>query len=198
MPGDTFNTAPGPAGGALKQVDIRPGATFPANGRTYRVSDSFAIGRLERVTLLEEELALLGDQGSCHEVMLRAMEHINNYKPGEAYTLMYNKIESDRKNARLIHYTLRACTAYINADDEDLRYLSEEQIAEKLHDWSEEGLDIRPFMSFAVNVFREHLRPYQLAMQDILKEQGSVSDLLSTVLDITTSIEAAGSGPETS
>ncbi len=179
---------------AIKIVTLEPGSTFHANGRLYKVSDSFTIGRLERITVIEEELLLLGDQASCHQVILRAMEHINNYKPGEAYTLLYNKVESDRKNPKLLHYAVRACTAYINYEGEDLGYLTEEQIREKINDWSAEGLDVRPFIIFAATVFQQHLAPYRQDMENILTEVRRISAHPDTEKVTPGSTESPGNG----
>jgi hypothetical protein len=167
----------------IQTIEIKPGTSFEANGRKYTPSETFSIGRFSLVEELEEELIMLSDKRSCHAVMLSAMQKINDYNPGEAYTLMYNKIDSDQRNAKLVHYSLRLCTAYINYEGEDQRYLSEETIQTKIRDWSEAGLDVRPFVVFAVSVLRELLAHYKQPILNILQEAKAISNALDEALD---------------
>ncbi len=166
-----------------KVVALTPGAEFAANGKRYRVSDTFAIGRLDTVSLFEEEFAQGSEQAGCHGVMLSAMAAINDYKPGEAYVMLYNKVEADQRNSRMMHFALRSCTAYINAEGEDPRYLTEEMIAGKLHDWSEEGLDVRPFFAFAVTVSAALTDVYKSDMEAILANARSIKSALESEIE---------------
>lgn len=161
---------------AIKVVDLTPGKTFTANGKTYKVSESFSIGRLAMVSLLEEELSILGSKPDALSIMAKAMEHINNYEPGEAYTLLRNKVHSESSNQKLMHYSLRACTAYINYEGEDLRYLTQEQIKEKINDWSEEGLDVRPFFVFAKAISGTLGNDLDNATQSILEKAQTIKE----------------------
>lgn len=172
-----------------KYIEIAPGIRFTANGRNYFVSDTFSIGRLEIVNLLEEELMMFSNRSDCHSIMKKAMELLNDYKPGEAYMLLYNKIDSDQKNSRLMHYTLRMCAAYINYEGEDLSTLNEETIKQKVNDWSEEGLDVRPFLHFAMSAFKELLLNYKKDILNTLTEVKSIKQALSTELATSTLTE---------
>ena len=185
----------GPAAPATapKVVILAPGAEFTANGKRYRVSDTFAIGRLDTVSLFEEEFAQGSEQAGCHGVMLSAMAAINDYKPGEAYVMLYNKVEADQRNRRMMHFALRSCTAYINAEGEDPRYLTEETIAGKLHDWSEEGLDVRPFFAFAVAVSAQLTDVYKSDMEAILANAKSIKSALEIEIESLTGSMAPNS-----
>lgn len=177
------SNSPGVATPSSKVVTLAPGAEFAANGKRYRVSDTFAIGRLDTVSLFEEEFVQGSAQAGCHGVMRQAMDLINDYKPGEAWAMLYNKIEADQRNSRMMHFALRSCTAYINAEGEDPRYLTEEMIAGKLHDWSEEGLDVRPFFAFAVTVSAQLTDVYRSDMEAILENAKSIKSALETEVD---------------
>lgn len=179
---------------AIKSVEIAPGKHFAANGKKYFIHETFTIGRLEQVNLMEEELAMFSDRPSCHKVMRQAMDMINEYKPGEAYTLLYNKIDSDLRNARLIHFSLRICTAYINAEGEDLAYLTEEQIRTKINDWAMEGLDVRPFTFFAMSVYKELLQNYKKDILNTLTEVRSIQSALNTEMGISNSTAEKNDG----
>lgn len=168
----------------IRQLIIQPGVSFEANGRTYTASETFTIGRFEKVEEMEEELMMFSGKKTCHQIMLQAMAHINAYKPGDAYTLLYNKIESDQRNVKLNHYILRLCAAYINYEGEDLRYLSDDTIKQKINDWAEAGLDINPFLFFAVNVFKELLQHYKQPIVNTLAEAKQIKEALEEVLDI--------------
>lgn len=179
MSGNTVNdTYKKDVPSSIRELDLQPGVSFMANGRKYIVSDTFTIGRFERVVQMEEELMILGDRNSWHDTALKAMELINQYKPGDAHTMLYNKIESDQKNGKLLPFTLRVCTAYINYEGEDLGYLTDEQIQEKIHDWSEEGLDVRPFLVFALNVFGQLIQNYKQPILNILQQTQSVKEAM--------------------
>jgi hypothetical protein len=168
----------------IKMVEIEPGKTFMANSRRYIVSDSFSIGRLAKIEELEEEMNMFSDKKTCHAVMLAAMGKINELNPGDAYALMYNKIEADRRNVKIAPYALRICAVYINREEENLGDITDTSIAEKINDWSEEGLDIRPFLAFAVSVFRELLQSYKLPIQNILAEAKVIASALEESFDI--------------
>lgn len=161
-----------------KLVDLSPGKEFTANGKKYKVSSNFTIGRLEQVVLLEDELELMGKQSSCHKIMLQACELINNYKPGDAYALLINKVEADKRASKFLHPAVRICAAYINGEDEDLRYLSEQTITDKIHDWAEEGLDIRPFLVLAKSISGELSEDFDKRTQDILQQSKSIKETL--------------------
>lgn len=181
---DTANINPEKAAvTAIKTVEITPGKSFVANGRKYTVSDTFTIGRLEQINSMEEELSMFSDKKSCHDVMVKAMQLINEYKPGEAHTLLYNKIDSDRRNPKIMHFILRVCAGYINFEGEDLAYLTEEQIRIKINDWSEEGLDARPFIYSALASYKELLQNYKKDILNILTEIKSVKQALQMEMD---------------
>lgn len=179
-----------------KVVEITPGSSFIANGTTYRVMSSFSIGRLPAVTLMEEELAMFTDRGDCHKVMLEAMNLMNEMKHGDAYAIMYNKIHSDRQNAQTMHFTLRMCTAYINYDGEDIKSLKEEDIRKKINDWSEEGLDVRPFLRFAMSAYNEFFQNYKKDILSILTEARNIKEVLKQETDISSLTESVKPGEE--
>jgi hypothetical protein len=183
---------------AIKELELVPGSTFTANGRKYTVSGSFAIGRLEQVNLMEEELGMFANRSTCHKVMLHAMELINDSKPGQAYVELYNKLQSDQKNAKLMHFTIRVCTAYINYEGEDLGYLTDEQIQAKINDWSMEGLDVRPFMHFAMKFYHELYQHYGNDILNILTQVKSLKESLSQEHGINNSTEKSEAGPAAS
>lgn len=177
-----------------KLTKLEGGDTFAANGKIYTVSDSFNVGRFDKVEELEEELIMVGDKRTCHEVMASAMGKINEFNPGEAFTLMYNKIESDQRNARLTHYLLRMCAVYINYQGEDVRYLTDETIKQKVSDWSAEGLPIAPFLIFAAGACREVLTRFKNPLVHLLNEAKEMSAALAEVLDIRNLTGEADSG----
>lgn len=177
-----------------KPVTIEPGGSFTANGKTYFISDSFTIGRFEKVEELEEELMNFSDQKSCHQTMMNAMKDINDLNPGKAYMTLYNKIDSDQRNSKIINFSVRLCTAYINAEGEDTRYLTEDLMKQKISDWSAEGLDARPFLSFAVHVFKTLFDSYKQHILDILKTAVSLKEGVEKLYDIRSLTEKAGNG----
>lgn len=179
---------------APREVTIEPGSSFVANGRTYFVMDNFSIGRFDKIEDLEHELLQFSDKRTCHQVMVSAMKKINECSPGDAYMQLYNKVDSDQRNAKIIHYTLRLCTAYINTEDEDIRYLPDELIKRKIDDWSAEGLSARPFLVFAASACRGLLEYYSRPMQNILQDARTISELIAEALDIRTLIGSPNSG----
>lgn len=189
------NTVQAPTG-QLKQVELKPGATFVANGKNYYVSSSFPIGRFSKVNQLEEELSQFSDMDSCHKVMMEAMKCINDYRPGEAYTLMYNKLDSDKKNVHMLHYTLRMCAAYINYEGEDITYLTDETIQTKINDWSAEGFDVVPFYNFATKAFRELYQSFRSDTLSILTEAKSIKETLLQEQGISSLTENPKAGQE--
>lgn len=176
----------------IKTITLEPGSSFEANGKKYTVSETFSIGRFEQVEEIEEEAMMMGENKTCHDTMLRAMAKINEYNPGEAYALLYNKIETDQRNIRVTHFLLKICAAYINAEGEDTKYLNDEMIKTKIKDWSEECLDVRPFLALAVQVCSELGVRYKKPIQDILSKQQKVLDLMEEELGTKSLMEDSG------
>ena len=162
-----------------QDFELKVGTTFTANDRKYKVNDSFKVGRLQMVTLLEDELAQMAENKTCHSAMTKALHHINKAELGEAYVLLYNKIEHDKKVMNISHYALRICAAYINYEGEDDRFLTEETIKEKINDWAMEGLPVDPFMFLAVRKSREQLEIYKEGMLGILEQKLKIAESLN-------------------
>ena len=145
---------------------------------------------------MEEELTILGGKRDALSVMAKAMEHINNYEPGEAYTLLRNKVHSENNNSKMMHYSLRICTAFINYEGEDIRNLTNDQIQEKITDWSEEGLDVRPFFALAKAVSKTNFESLDKSTQDILEAEQTVKEALEMgKKQKDTKITKIGNGP---
>lgn len=172
-----------------KDFKLESGFSFKANGKTYKVNDSFKVGRLQIVTLLEDELAQMTDNKTCHSVMAKAINLINKAELGEAYRVLYNKIESDNKVVNIGHYALRLCTAYINYEGEDERYLTDQTIKEKIKDWSEEGLEIEPFLLLAVQKSKELLQIYKEGIVDILVQKIKIAEALKIKMPIKSDLD---------
>ena len=179
----------------MRTVNLEPGSTFEANGKNYKVLESFPIGRYSIIEEAEEEALMFGNKKRGHEVMLAAMKKINEYNPGEAYTLLYNKIDIDQRSVKTAPYLLKICACYIVQEGEDLKYLSDDLIKEKIHDWSEAALDIRPFLVLSLRASKELIESYRKPIQDILNHPKTVAEAMMEE-DQNIKISREGNGEE--
>ena len=162
----------------IKQFQIEVGKSFTANGTKYNVSDSYAIGRYAMASILEDELSSMATISDSRKVIKQALDSFNKGEIAESVVLLHNWVNRSIKAQTSGNIMMRICTLYINKEGEDVRYLTEETIKSKIHDWSEEGLDIKPFLLFVFSLYNKVLTNYETDIANILEQIKEINQLM--------------------
>lgn len=125
---------------------------FEANGKTYRKSQHISFARYG---LMEEYNLELG-YGSTVQDLFNAQKQqyalVNQQKFADAAVSLHNSMAGIARIASGdVHAMFKQCALFWNYEGEDIRYLKEELLAEKLTDWAESGIDAAFFFGQAVS-----------------------------------------------
>lgn len=162
----------------IKKIEIEVGKSFMANGSKYNVSDSYSIGRYPIVSILEDELASMALVSDSRKAIKQALNHFDKGEVSDAVVLLHNWVNRSIKTQTSGNIIMRICSIYINKEGEDVRYLSEETIKSKIHDWSEEGLDFKPFLHFVFGQYSQVLIGYETDIANTLEQINTIKELI--------------------
>lgn len=167
------------AANEAKLIVLEPGKSFTANGKKYIVGSSYTIGRLDIASVLEEELMSMSYNRDSKATMRKALDHFNKGEIADAVVVLHNKINAGYVASKVGHIALRVCALFINREDEDARYITEEQIKDKINDWSVEGLDAAPFLAFVFVLYRQLMQSYETDITNILTQMTNIREIVS-------------------
>lgn len=130
---------------------------FTANGKEYTVSPSMSIARWAMYEELGVEIGLSRTFEQIQKDAVKGFDLCNRMAQGQHHLAELAIILRDMATACALvgskeyHPALKMCCLFINYKGEDTRYITEELIAEKIHDWEEEGIAIGYFFRFALH-----------------------------------------------
>lgn len=134
----------------LKTIDITAGP-FMANGKKYTVSDTLSLDRYNMYEKIEIEMGYGRAWSEIHAELLKAYESLNNGKFADGSVQLYNIINGVKNIKNKQPHALKMCALFINYEGEDVRFIDNQKIEEKVYDWNVEGLNPEPFLIFGVN-----------------------------------------------
>lgn len=149
----------------LKKIDLSAGP-FKANGKLYTVSNSFSLDRYKMYENIELEMGYGRAWSDIYDEGLKVYDALNRSKFADASVMMHNLIQGVKNIKNKMPPAMRMCALFINHEGEDVRYISEQIIQQKIFDWNEEGLDPEPFLTFGVNSMRGFQERYKKLTQD--------------------------------
>jgi len=158
-----------------KITSIKPeiGYKFEANGKRYVIEDSLSIARSIEATKLELELFNLSTS-AIKATLIQAYNDLNGnnkektVKFADAAVKIHNLANNLEKSLKFEELpVLRYCALYINQEGEDRRSITSEQIASKINDWQEGGLDLAGFFLLVLSVLPSVRKDYIKFIQDI-------------------------------
>jgi hypothetical protein len=150
----------------LKEMNTEE-KSFMANGHKYIVESSLSIERYIAFQKIEVELAYGVGFLGVFNAFKKALEHLNKMQLADAIVILHNTLQSITKLDNKKVPALDMCSLFINREDEDRRYISDEMLADKQKDWEIEGIPADFFLSIALNLVRGY--------KEVLKSGVSVS-----------------------
>lgn len=155
-------------------LEIPDDATeFVANGKTYRKSQRISFARYG---LMEEFNLELGYGRTPKEIFAEQQvqfDLLNKQKFAECAVSIHNSMSGiarivDRAHSggAESHPMFKQCALFWNYEGEDVRYLSDELLEEKLKDWAEAGIDAAFFFGQAVRNVPGLLAAYRTLTKD--------------------------------
>lgn len=135
----------------LKVIDFSKQKSFKANGAEYFVESGLSFDRFLMYQMLQVECGYDVSFSSMFENMKKAFELLNKQKPAEAAVIIHNIMQGVAKVEERKIPVLQMCALFINTKDEDRKKIDNDMVDKKIKDWTEEGLDIRPFFQLALS-----------------------------------------------
>lgn len=148
-------TSPEPPWPTLKCPDLKD-TEFEANGVVYRVYRSISPDRWEMYEQLQIEIGLARTFQQVMDGVQEAYGLCNKVASGKpvfadlAVTLRDIIIGVTMVGERQHPAVLRMAALFINRKDEDIRFINEDMIQQKIDDWRKGGIDMKYFFQFAL------------------------------------------------
>jgi hypothetical protein len=150
----------------------KPVSSFEANGNKYhikKISDSITAARYFAYEALKFEYSFDASPEMVAAQIAKAHNIVNALivgKPApndanalDAITILYGLVQTLNKPSHITHsrarYMMLICTLFIVREDEDMTKWDEELAAEKVQDWTEEGLNISDFFTLGISAALE-------------------------------------------
>lgn len=147
---------------------------FEANGRTYYISGQMSIGRSVYAEEAKIEMESGVRVGKTTESFSKIYELLNKGKQADAAVECYNHIKAIDGFFERPAPVLRLCACFINHEGEDTKYINDSLVAEKVKDWSEEGLAMDSFFQLALIFIYDEtadLKKFTGLISEVIKKQ---------------------------
>lgn len=136
--------------------------TFTANGKVYRKDKTLSPSRWADMQRLELETAFgttMKDHAKAWMDIYKALQAKEGL--ADAGYIAKNMILgiASLDNNR-VHTGLKMCALFINYEGEDVRSINEKQIADKVNDWNEGGIDVMSLFTLALSAIPDFLSAY--------------------------------------
>lgn len=161
----------------LKTLDLTK-KTFTANGTEYFIESEISIQRsvyAEAAKFILEKGMSVGKQT---EDWKKVYDACNNNKLADVAVIAYNNMRGFKDFFEDHSPVLKLCACYINAKDEDRRYMSDDLVNKKVKDWSEEGLSMRGFFLLSLALIKKEVEGYESATRDILEKIKEYNEMI--------------------
>lgn len=154
-------------------IELQPDAKeFEAGGKKYRKSQRLSFARYG---LMEEYNLELGYGRTPKEIFAEQQvqfELLNKQKFAECAVSVHNSMSGI---ARIVdrdpHPMFKQCALFWNYEGEDVRYMTDELLAEKFKDWADAGIDAAFFFGQAVSNVPGLLAAYRLLTKDYSQKE---------------------------
>lgn len=138
----------------LKDLNLKT-TEFMANGNKYIISDKISIERYMEYQKLVPLLAFGTNFEEMFQQLKRAYTNLNSRdgKIADAAVIIHNLLTSigNVEQSSRVHPALKMAALFINRDNENPAVYNEEQMNEKIKDWTVEGFNISDFFTLALN-----------------------------------------------
>lgn len=134
----------------LKRLDFLT-KEFEANGKKYYIEEQLSQDRWNMYELLEVEIGVNLKSQEIKGKMRELWDNLNAQNFADSCVICRDvMIAADRAYEPRIPECVRMCALFMNTENEDRRFITEDLIKQKAADWREEGIDMQSFFSFAI------------------------------------------------
>ncbi len=164
----------------LKQIDFSQ-KSFTANGVEYFIEKEISIQRSVFAEAAKMELEAGIKVGKWEEDWAKVYDLANQQKFADIVVLAYNNRRGFRNFFEDASPVLKLCACFINAADEDRRFINDDLVAKKVKDWTEEGITQASFFAFAVAFLKTEAESSKSAMQSISELQNELREKMTAL-----------------
>ena len=150
----------------LKTIHFKDGS-FTANGVHYFIEKDISIQRAVYAEAAKMELESGKKVGKQIEDWIQVYDLANQQKFADIVVLAYNNRRGFKNFFEDISPVLKLCAVFINAEDEDRRYINDDLVQKKVKDWEEEGISQQSFFALALALLKSEVEGSESAMQSI-------------------------------
>jgi hypothetical protein len=155
-------------GTELKHLNFEE-KTFIANGKTYRIDDSFCFERWQQFEQLEVHVGYGTTFQAFFDTDKKIYEALNKIQFVEASALLHNRMNGIKyKLENRTHPALLLCALFINYEGEEITKYDSNIAEQKVKDWSLEGYAVQDFFSLAVNLVGGFIPVYNSLLENSL------------------------------
>ncbi len=133
---------------------------FTANGKTYVIENRLSIARKIICDQLVLELEYGGNMGETFKDWRNVYDLCNGQKFADIAVLAHNRMEGVKKWEERHDQVLLLCALFINRDDEDRRFITQEEMQLKISDWEQEGIEYAFFLQLAKMLLSERTKSW--------------------------------------
>ena len=151
----------------LKSIDLSE-TSFIANGCEYFIERDISIQRSVYSEAAKIELESAVKVGKQLEDWVKVYELANAQKFADIVVLAYNNRRGFKDFFETHSPILKLCACFLNAKDEDRRYINDDLVNKKIADWSEEGISMQSFFALALTFLKFEVEGYKSATESIL------------------------------
>jgi hypothetical protein len=124
---------------------------FTANGKLYLIEERLSEKRYIKWEMLQAQVGLNINFQHLKELLNQAWAHLNKQNFADSAVIIRDIMEGMNRNYdERIPDCIQMCALFMNTEDEDRRFISDDLIKQKAADWRAEGIDMQSFFSFAV------------------------------------------------
>lgn len=124
---------------------------FTANGKTYLIEESLSEKRYIKWEMLQAQVGLNIHFENLKEKMNQLWANLNKQNFADSCVIARDIMEGMNRNyEERIPDCIQMCALFMNTEDEDRRFITDDLIKQKAADWRAEGIDMQSFFSFAV------------------------------------------------
>lgn len=151
----------------LRVIDFSKEKSFKANGKEYFVESGLSFDRFLMYQMLQVDCGYGVSFSMFFDGLKKSFDLLNKLKLAEAAVQISNLMAGIAQVEERKIPVLQMCALFINTKDEDRRIITNDMVDAKIRDWTEEGLDIRPFFPLALSSIQNFSNAWQEISRNI-------------------------------
>jgi hypothetical protein len=149
-----------------KRIDMQTGK-FTANGVNYSIEQFLTIERYAEFQILEKEMAYGMTFEAQYKLVDAAEKALNKTNFVDAAVLLNNLKQGILKVKSREPVVLKICALFMNAENENIKIITQDMIDTKIYNWKHEGIAMNDFFTVALNSVNGFLGIYQSITRSI-------------------------------